>query len=136
MYLTMGLATGLWCPRKQVFFSFFFFFPFWDFQNELYDELSFLSAGLNRCGKSCRLRWTNYLRPDLKHDNFTPQEEELIINLHKAVGSRLVYCSSYVCFFPFSIVSFLFFFIIWFRFPCEQMGSQRKWLNFEFHHCI
>ncbi|XP_057740890.1 transcription factor MYB35 [Arachis stenosperma] len=45
-------------------------------------------AGLNRCGKSCRLRWTNYLRPDLKHDNFTPQEEELIINLHAAIGSR------------------------------------------------
>ncbi|XP_057991864.1 transcription factor MYB35 isoform X3 [Hevea brasiliensis] len=45
-------------------------------------------AGLNRCGKSCRLRWTNYLRPDLKHDNFAPQEEELIINLHKAIGSR------------------------------------------------
>ncbi|KAM0958196.1 hypothetical protein EV1_023282 [Malus domestica] len=45
-------------------------------------------AGLNRCGKSCRLRWTNYLRPDLKHDNFTPQEEQHIINLHKAIGSR------------------------------------------------
>ncbi|KAF5746849.1 transcription repressor MYB4 [Tripterygium wilfordii] len=45
-------------------------------------------AGLNRCGKSCRLRWTNYLRPDLKHDGFTPQEEEHIINLHKVIGSR------------------------------------------------
>ncbi|KAF3444725.1 hypothetical protein FNV43_RR14418 [Rhamnella rubrinervis] len=45
-------------------------------------------AGLNRCGKSCRLRWTNYLRPDLKHDSFTPQEEDLIINLHQAIGSR------------------------------------------------
>ncbi|KAI9119344.1 hypothetical protein K1719_010019 [Acacia pycnantha] len=45
-------------------------------------------AGLNRCGKSCRLRWTNYLRPDLKHQSFTPQEEELIINLHRAIGSR------------------------------------------------
>ncbi|KAL5740133.1 hypothetical protein ACOSQ2_029313 [Xanthoceras sorbifolium] len=45
-------------------------------------------AGLNRCGKSCRLRWTNYLRPDLKHDSFTPEEEEHIINLHKAIGSR------------------------------------------------
>lgn len=43
---------------------------------------------LNRCGKSCRLRWTNYLRLDLKHDNFTPQEEELIIQLHHAIGSR------------------------------------------------
>ncbi|KAI5341062.1 hypothetical protein L3X38_020336 [Prunus dulcis] len=45
-------------------------------------------AGLNRCGKSCRLRWTNYLRPDLIHDSFTPQEEEHIINLHEAIGSR------------------------------------------------
>ncbi|GAB2299167.1 hypothetical protein Dimus_033239 [Dionaea muscipula] len=45
-------------------------------------------AGLNRCGKSCRLRWTNYLRPDLKHDSFTPQEEQLIIQLHQAIGSR------------------------------------------------
>ncbi|KAL5725357.1 hypothetical protein ACHQM5_008511 [Ranunculus cassubicifolius] len=45
-------------------------------------------AGLRRCGKSCRLRYTNYLRPDLKHDTFTPQEEELIINLHAAIGSR------------------------------------------------
>lgn len=53
-------------------------------------ELFVVVAGLNRCGKSCRLRWTNYLRPDLKHDNFTPQEEELIINLHEAIGSRYV----------------------------------------------
>ncbi|PWA66489.1 duplicated homeodomain-like superfamily protein [Artemisia annua] len=45
-------------------------------------------AGLNRCGKSCRLRWTNYLRPDLKHDSFTPVEEELILNYHQAIGSR------------------------------------------------
>lgn len=45
-------------------------------------------AGLRRCGKSCRLRWTNYLRPDLKHESFTPQEEELIVNLHAAIGSR------------------------------------------------
>ncbi|KAJ0830559.1 putative transcription factor MYB-HB-like family [Helianthus annuus] len=45
-------------------------------------------AGLNRCGKSCRLRWTNYLRPDLKHESFTPLEEELILRYHLAVGSR------------------------------------------------
>ena len=54
-----------------------------------------LCTGLNRCGKSCRLRWTNYLRSDLKHDGFTPQEEELIINLHKAIGSRWVF--KYIC---------------------------------------
>ncbi|KAH6830267.1 hypothetical protein C2S53_000236 [Perilla frutescens var. hirtella] len=45
-------------------------------------------AGLNRCGKSCRLRWTNYLRPDLKHDGFTPEEEECILEMHKTIGSR------------------------------------------------
>ncbi|XP_077211580.1 transcription factor MYB35-like [Tasmannia lanceolata] len=45
-------------------------------------------AGLKRCGKSCRLRWTNYLRPDLNHESFTPQEEELIVNIHGAIGSR------------------------------------------------
>ncbi|CAK9182836.1 unnamed protein product, partial [Ilex paraguariensis] len=45
-------------------------------------------AGLKRYGKSCRLRWTNHLRPDLKHESFTPEEEELIIRLHAAIGSR------------------------------------------------
>ncbi|XP_078430685.1 duplicated homeodomain-like superfamily protein [Wolffia australiana] len=45
-------------------------------------------AGLKRCGKSCRLRWTNYLRPDLKHDEFTPREEQTIISLHSKIGSR------------------------------------------------
>ncbi|TKY73439.1 Transcription factor MYB35 [Spatholobus suberectus] len=45
-------------------------------------------SGLKRCGKSCRLRWTNCFRPDLKHDNFTIQEEDLIIKLHAAIGSR------------------------------------------------
>ncbi|KAK7411498.1 hypothetical protein VNO78_02932 [Psophocarpus tetragonolobus] len=41
-----------------------------------------------RCGKSCRLRWTNCPRPDPKSDNFTTQEEDLIIKLHAAIGSR------------------------------------------------
>ncbi|KAH0876742.1 hypothetical protein HID58_064136 [Brassica napus] len=45
-------------------------------------------AGLLRCGKSCRLRWINYLRPDIKRGNFTPQEEETIINLHQSLGNR------------------------------------------------
>jgi myb proto-oncogene protein len=47
-----------------------------------------LETGLQRCGKSCRLRWTNYLRPDLKHGRFTDHEENLIVNLHAALGSR------------------------------------------------
>lgn len=45
-------------------------------------------AGLLRCGKSCRLRWINYLRPDVKRGNFTPEEEETIIRLHKALGNK------------------------------------------------
>nr|CAD1820820.1 unnamed protein product [Ananas comosus var. bracteatus] len=45
-------------------------------------------AGLNRCGKSCRLRWLNYLRPDIKRGNITQEEEDLIIRLHKLLGNR------------------------------------------------
>ncbi|KAK9743266.1 hypothetical protein RND81_03G227500 [Saponaria officinalis] len=45
-------------------------------------------AGLARCGKSCRLRWVNYLRPDLKRGNFTLQEEEAIIKLHQELGNK------------------------------------------------
>ncbi|KAL2340945.1 hypothetical protein Fmac_008885 [Flemingia macrophylla] len=45
-------------------------------------------AGLQRCGKSCRLRWINYLRPDLKRGMFSQQEEDLIISLHQVLGNR------------------------------------------------
>uniref|UniRef100_A0A6N2L2A4 Uncharacterized protein n=1 Tax=Salix viminalis TaxID=40686 RepID=A0A6N2L2A4_SALVM len=46
------------------------------------------SLGLLRCGKSCRLRWRNYLRPDLKRDGFGEDEEDLIIRLHALLGNR------------------------------------------------
>ncbi|XP_012569502.1 transcription factor MYB7-like [Cicer arietinum] len=45
-------------------------------------------AGLQRCGKSCRLRWINYLRPDLKRGTFSQEEENLIIELHSVLGNR------------------------------------------------
>lgn len=45
-------------------------------------------AGLLRCGKSCRLRWTNYLRPDIKRGPFTLEEEKLVIQLHGILGNR------------------------------------------------
>lgn len=45
-------------------------------------------AGLRRCGKSCRLRWTNYLRPDLKRGLLTEAEEQLVIDLHSRLGNR------------------------------------------------
>ncbi|XP_039120964.1 myb-related protein 308-like [Dioscorea cayenensis subsp. rotundata] len=46
------------------------------------------AAGLLRCGKSCRLRWINYLRPDLKRGNFSGEEDELIIKLHSLLGNK------------------------------------------------
>lgn len=45
-------------------------------------------VGLLRCGKSCRLRWMNYLRPDIKRGNFTSDENEIIIRLHSLRGNR------------------------------------------------
>lgn len=45
-------------------------------------------AGLQRCGKSCRLRWINYLRPDLRRGSFSAEEEKLIIELHDKMGNR------------------------------------------------
>lgn len=47
-----------------------------------------INAGLQRCGKSCRLRWTNYLRPDIKRGKFSHQEEQTIIQLHALLGNR------------------------------------------------
>ncbi|KAJ9550497.1 hypothetical protein OSB04_014542 [Centaurea solstitialis] len=46
------------------------------------------NAGLQRCGKSCRLRWTNYLRPDIKRGRFSFEEEETIIQLHSVMGNK------------------------------------------------
>nr|AAG22863.1 transcription factor GAMyb [Hordeum vulgare subsp. vulgare] len=46
------------------------------------------NTGLFRCGKSCRLRWANHLRPNLKKGAFTPEEERLIIQLHSKMGNK------------------------------------------------
>uniref|UniRef100_A0ACD5U005 Uncharacterized protein n=1 Tax=Avena sativa TaxID=4498 RepID=A0ACD5U005_AVESA len=45
-------------------------------------------AGLNRCGKSCRLRWLNYLQPDIRHGGYTDHEDRLICSLYASIGSR------------------------------------------------
>ncbi|AQK53929.1 uncharacterized LOC100273393 [Zea mays] len=45
-------------------------------------------AGLQRNGKSCRLRWINYLRPGLKHGTFSPEEEETVMSLHATLGNK------------------------------------------------
>ncbi|KAG4933192.1 Anthocyanin regulatory C1 protein [Glycine soja] len=47
-----------------------------------------IKSGLNRCGKSCRLRWLNYLRPNIKRGNISDEEEDLILRLHRLLGNR------------------------------------------------
>nr|QCS14089.1 R2R3-MYB AN2 [Lycium ruthenicum] len=47
-----------------------------------------IRAGLNRCRKSCRLRWLNYLRPHIKRGDFSSEEVDLILRLHKLLGNR------------------------------------------------
>ncbi|XP_042374110.1 myb-related protein 306-like [Zingiber officinale] len=54
------------------------------------------TTGLMRCSKSCRLRWTNYLRPGIKRGNFTEQEERLIVHLQALFGNRWATIASYL----------------------------------------
>ncbi|XP_021733554.1 transcription factor MYB86-like [Chenopodium quinoa] len=77
------LKKGLWSPEED---------------EKLYNHITRFGvgcwssvpklAGLQRCGKSCRLRWINYLRPDLKRGMFSQEEEHLILNLHQILGNR------------------------------------------------
>ncbi|XP_064977245.1 transcription factor GAMYB-like isoform X2 [Musa acuminata AAA Group] len=53
-------------------------------------------TGLSRCGKSCRLRWANHLRPNLKKGAFTPEEEQLIIELHAKMGNKWARMAAYL----------------------------------------
>ncbi|CAO2818583.1 unnamed protein product [Amaranthus hypochondriacus] len=54
------------------------------------------NTGLRRCSKSCRLRWTNYLRPGIKRGNFTEKEEKMIIHLQALLGNRWAAIASYL----------------------------------------
>ncbi|KAL3819458.1 hypothetical protein ACJIZ3_005363 [Penstemon smallii] len=54
------------------------------------------STGLLRCSKSCRLRWTNYLRPGIKRGSFTEHEEKMIIHLQALLGNRWAAIASYL----------------------------------------
>ncbi|XP_010557600.1 PREDICTED: transcription factor MYB82-like isoform X1 [Tarenaya hassleriana] len=73
-------------PKKKTFF--FFYRP--DFTGNLtalHNQFPIVS-GLKRGGKSCRLRWKNYLRPNIKRGGMSPEEEDLIIRMHKLLGNR------------------------------------------------
>ena len=53
-------------------------------------------TGLQRCGKSCRLRWANHLRPNLRKGPFSPEEERQILRLHGLIGNKWARISSHV----------------------------------------
>lgn len=60
------------------------------FRNRLF-ILFVLLTGLRRCSKSCRLRWTNYLRPGIRRGDFTDDEEKMIIQLQALLGNKYVF---------------------------------------------
>ncbi|KAL1192731.1 Transcription factor MYB15 [Cardamine amara subsp. amara] len=79
----MGLKRGPWMPEEdQILISFIL-----KHGHSNWRALP-KQAGLLRCGKSCRLRWMNYLKPDIKRGNFTKEEEDAIISLHQILGNR------------------------------------------------
>ncbi|XP_028787774.1 transcription factor MYB14-like [Neltuma alba] len=78
-----GLKKGTWTPEEdRKLIAYVTRYGCWNWrQLPKY-------AGLARCGKSCRLRWLNYLRPNVKRGDYTPEEEQLIIQLHHQLGNR------------------------------------------------
>ncbi|EES05835.1 transcription factor MYB41 [Sorghum bicolor] len=80
---TKGLKKGPWTPEEDKLLVDYI-------QTNGHGSWRLLPklAGLNRCGKSCRLRWTNYLRPDIKRGPFTPEEQKSIVQLHAIVGNK------------------------------------------------
>ena len=66
------------------------------------------NTGLSRCGKSCRLRWANHLRPNLKKCSVSPDEERIIIDLHSKLGNKWARMASQVPLSPLPSFSLLF----------------------------
>ncbi|KAF3335484.1 myb-related protein Zm1-like protein [Carex littledalei] len=79
----VGLNKGAWTPQEDLRLITYI----QQYGHSNWRALPKL-AGLKRCGKSCRLRWINYLRPDIKRGNFTQEEEETIIKLHNKLGNK------------------------------------------------
>ncbi|KAL8209104.1 hypothetical protein R6Q57_008516 [Mikania cordata] len=78
------LKRGLWSPEEdEKLFSYISIHG----RDGCWSSIPKL-AGLHRSGKSCRLRWINYLQPGLKRGSFSPQETMLIINLHNQLGNK------------------------------------------------
>ncbi|KAE8021998.1 hypothetical protein FH972_007839 [Carpinus fangiana] len=82
---TYGLSKGEWTEEEDLLLRQYV---------EKYGEGKWyqipLRAGLNRCRKSCRVRWLNYLKPNIKRGGFAADEVDLMIRLHKLLGNRQV----------------------------------------------
>ncbi|KAM7526711.1 hypothetical protein LguiA_016613 [Lonicera macranthoides] len=79
----MGTKKGPWTPEEdEILVS--------HIRRYGYDNWCALpkQAGLLRCGKICRLQWTNYVHPVIKRENFSLEEEETITKLHQVLGNR------------------------------------------------
>ncbi|MFS7951310.1 putative transcription factor MYB-HB-like family [Helianthus anomalus] len=78
-----NIKKGLWSPEEdEKLFSYIVKFGVGSWTSVPH------RAGLERCGKSCRLRWVNYLRPGLKRGSFSKQEQDIILYLHQLFGNR------------------------------------------------
>ncbi|KAK4804246.1 hypothetical protein SAY86_004063 [Trapa natans] len=81
--LAAGVKRGPWSPDEdQKLVAYIRRYGIWNWTHMP------KAAGLLRSGKSCRLRWMNYLRPNIKHGNFSREEEETIIKWHQLLGNR------------------------------------------------
>lgn len=96
-----------------------------------------LCVGLKRTGKSCRLRWVNYLHPGLKRGKMTPHEERLVLELHSKWGNRFFpfiynYCFLHVYLHMFFIdhQSVFFVFILVKKFSLQKAEKTMPSLNF------
>ncbi|KAI3462615.1 hypothetical protein Pfo_019278 [Paulownia fortunei] len=87
----VGVRKGVWTPQEDILLRKCI---------ENYGERNWhlvpLRAGLNRCRKSCRLRWLNYLNPNIKRGQFNKDEVDLIIRLHKLLGNRQNFWNSHI----------------------------------------
>ncbi|KAJ1376620.1 SANT/Myb domain, partial [Sesbania bispinosa] len=86
-----GLKKGTWTPEEdRKLIAYVTRYGHWNWR-----QLPKF-AGLARCGKSCRLRWLNYLRPGIKRGNYTREEEDTIVKLHALLGNRWSTIASYL----------------------------------------
>ncbi|XP_076957207.1 transcription factor MYB4-like [Bidens hawaiensis] len=81
--MNTGLKKGTWSHEEdQMLIAYISRYGIWNWTQMP------RFAGLARTGKSCRLRWMNYLRPDIKRGNFSKEEDEIIVHSHSVLGNK------------------------------------------------